>query len=233
MDFNDAVPQNDSVISAWTTEIRETYQNPLVFFDVFTGKLVFLILNALQQLNNGQRYCTHCKERIQKIWNKFSQKRNCAAKVPISTLCLWAIYIFPHSICLFCCRKYVGRSLEYINRSQTHECGNWDWGRAIPRKGTHKWDFRCIAWIEHSITLDTVPSPCFIFLWTLPAHFFSFLFNSRNLWDLYVLCVVRTPSLWWRQDRTPGVSLSSLYSLSLQRSGQQDRTGEPLSLRRI
>ncbi len=21
--------------------------------------------------------------------------------------------------------------------------GNWDWGRAIPRKGIHKWDFRC------------------------------------------------------------------------------------------
>ncbi len=30
----------------------------------------------------------------------------------------------------------------YINRSQIHECGNWDWGRAIPRKGIHKWDFR-------------------------------------------------------------------------------------------
>ncbi len=28
--------------------------------------------------------------------------------------------------------KYVDRSWEYINRSQTHECGNWDWGRAIP-----------------------------------------------------------------------------------------------------
>jgi hypothetical protein len=26
----------------------------------------------------------------------------------------------------------VDRSWEYINRSQTHECGNFDWGRAIP-----------------------------------------------------------------------------------------------------
>jgi hypothetical protein len=24
------------------------------------------------------------------------------------------------------------RSWEYVNRSQTHECGNWDRGRAIP-----------------------------------------------------------------------------------------------------
>ncbi len=31
----------------------------------------------------------------------------------------------------------------YINRSQTHECGNWVWGRTIPRKGKHKCDFRC------------------------------------------------------------------------------------------
>ncbi len=39
----------------------------------------------------------------------------------------------------------VERSWAYINRSQTHECGNWDWGRVIPRKRIHKWDFRCSA----------------------------------------------------------------------------------------
>jgi hypothetical protein len=43
----------------------------------------------------------------------------------------------------FCCRKYVDRSWEYINCSQTtHERGL---SRAIPRKGIHKWDFPCIA----------------------------------------------------------------------------------------
>ncbi len=50
-------------------------------------------------------------------------------------MCLWAIYIFPGSICLFCCRKYsmwiVDRSWEYVNRSQTHECENCDCDRAI------------------------------------------------------------------------------------------------------
>ena len=45
------------------------------------------------------------------------------------------LYIFPRSVCLFCLRKYVDQSWDYINRSQTHECGNWGWGRAIPRKG--------------------------------------------------------------------------------------------------
>ncbi len=35
------------------------------------------------------------------------------------------------------------RSWEYINHLKTHECENWDLDRAIPRKGIHKWDFRC------------------------------------------------------------------------------------------
>jgi hypothetical protein len=37
----------------------------------------------------------------------------------------------------------VDRSWEYINRSQTHECGNWDCDRTIPFLGIHKWNFRC------------------------------------------------------------------------------------------
>jgi hypothetical protein len=36
------------------------------------------------------------------------------------------------------CRPILG-----LYRSQTHECGNW--GRAIPRKGIHQWDFPCSA----------------------------------------------------------------------------------------
>ncbi len=83
-----------------------------------------------------------------KIWNKYSQKRNIGASVPISTfMCLWTNYIFPRWVCLFCWRKYVNWSSEYINRSETHECGNWGWGRAIPRKGIYKRNCRCsVAW---------------------------------------------------------------------------------------
>ncbi len=38
---------------------------------------------------------------------------------------------------------YVDRSWEYINRSQTHECRNWGWGRAIHGKGIYKRNCRC------------------------------------------------------------------------------------------
>jgi hypothetical protein len=89
----------------------------------------------------------HCKEPLPKIRRKHSQKRNCVATGPISKftkfICILAIYMLPRLICLFYCRKSVDRPWEYINRSQTRECGNWDWGRAIPRKGILIWDFRC------------------------------------------------------------------------------------------
>jgi hypothetical protein len=80
-------------------------------------------------------------------WNCYFQNRIIMFCLPVPTLIyLWEIYIFPGSVCLFCCREICGpRSWEYINSSQTHECGNWDWGRAIPRKGIYKWDFPCSA----------------------------------------------------------------------------------------
>jgi hypothetical protein len=63
---------------------------------------------------------------------------------PIFTfLCLWAIYI-SHDWSTYSPQEICGPIFGiYINCSQTHECGDLDWGRAIPRKGKHKWDFRC------------------------------------------------------------------------------------------
>jgi len=85
--------------------------------------------------------CPHCKNTILKIWYKYSQKRNCATSVPISTVMSVELFIYSHDRS----GKYVDQSWEYINRTQTHECGNWDWGLAIPFLGIHKRDFHCSA----------------------------------------------------------------------------------------
>ncbi len=78
---------------------------------------------ALHALNTT----VHCKDTIPKIRNKYSQKRNCAAPDPIPTfMFLWAIYLFPWSVCLFCFRKIGGPNVGILDRSQTHEHGNWN-----------------------------------------------------------------------------------------------------------
>jgi len=73
----------------------------------------------------------------------FPEKELCGFS-PIPTLIyLWEIYIFLGSVCMSILLqpKYVDWSWEYINRSQTPECRNWDRGRTIPFLGIYKLDF--------------------------------------------------------------------------------------------
>jgi hypothetical protein len=73
----------------------------------------------------------------------YSFSGNCAASAPIYTfMCLWAINIFPGSVHIFPTAKKADPSWEYIIRSQTHECGNWDWGPDIPFLGIFVSNFR-------------------------------------------------------------------------------------------
>ncbi len=81
----------------------------------------------------------------------YSQKWKCAALffqnriimfcLPIFTfMYLWAVYIFPGSVCLFCCSQ-MGRPILEIYKSLTDESRNWEWDRAV-LLGIHKSDFR-------------------------------------------------------------------------------------------
>ncbi len=105
-----------------------------------------IVLHALQM--NGRR------ESDPNVWFSFMYSHKCNSYLQ-NIIIICSVSQFLHSyICerfihfqdrsaYSAAGKYVDRSWEYINHSQTHECENWEWGRAIPRKGIHKWDFPC------------------------------------------------------------------------------------------
>jgi hypothetical protein len=53
--------------------------------------------------------------------------------------------------------KYVDRFWEYVNRSQTHECGNWDWRSAIPFLGIYKMGFSLQCGWKSSLGMEPIP----------------------------------------------------------------------------
>jgi hypothetical protein len=92
--------------------------------------------------------------KYQNFETNIPRKRISGSQSQFPHSCVWEWFIYSHDVCLFCWRKYVDRSWDYINRSQTHKCGNWGWGPAISRKGILKWDFRCSASLQKSSVSD-------------------------------------------------------------------------------
>jgi hypothetical protein len=90
-----------------------------------------------------QRECLcHFKDTIpENLKQIFPEKGWPQFQFPHSSVCERFIYSHDRSA-YSAAGLYVDRSSEYINCSQTHERRrNWDWGRAIPFLGIHKWDF--------------------------------------------------------------------------------------------
>jgi hypothetical protein len=81
--------------------------------------------------------------------------------VPVPTLkYLREIYIFPGSVCLFCCSQICGLILG-IYKSLTDTLMGVGLRPPIPRKGKgiHKWDFRCsvvVAWLISQLGVQQV-----------------------------------------------------------------------------
>ncbi len=81
----------------------------------------------------------HCNENpiyVFLFWELRGLSTNFHFHVSVSVL--YILRIGPH----VSCSRIGRRSGGYINRSQTHECGNWDCGRAIPFLGIFVSNFR-------------------------------------------------------------------------------------------
>ncbi len=130
---------------------------------------------------------------------------------------MWAIYILPWSVCLFCCRK-IHRWTDpwgYIFRSQTHECGNWDWGRTIPFLGIHKSKFfKCSRAVHYIWALGI----CTYELLCSPSNFMRERFSLRSmklhLWKrIKITCIQYTNSTGkggggnWTKEKVRGATV--------------------------
>ncbi len=143
--------------------LRNFNHNKKFFFHQCTFYVLFWVKRNLR-LGPDSQHCYYTVQRQDttlKIWKNIPRKEIARPQSQFQHSCVCEWFIYSHDWSAYSAAvKYVDRSWKYVyNRSQTHECGNWDWCRAIPFLGTHTWDFRCSAvGTVHPLTVGTLPT---------------------------------------------------------------------------
>jgi hypothetical protein len=119
---------------------------------------------------------------------------------------------------VFCCRKYVDRSWEYINRSQTHECGNGDWAVQFPEK----------EYVIGIFVAVQVAQTMLAWIWQTRMKIFS-LENRRmhqnddNWWAFFLLFILCFDPLTFRNSAVaPALGEMKFLPLSLSLTGWKE-----------
>jgi hypothetical protein len=101
-------------------------------------------LTAVPSIASAVPISSLCPYTAKKFRFMYSQKMICAlpqSQFPHSCVCERFIYSQDRSTYFFAA-EYADRSGEYINRTQKHECKNWDYGRAVHFLGIYVSNFR-------------------------------------------------------------------------------------------
>ncbi len=95
----------------------------------------------------------------------YIQKRNCAPQLQFPHSCVFErfIYIPAGSVHIFSCIRIDRKIVGIYKSSQTHKCGNWDWGRTISFLGIFVSNFRYCVFALY-VRLCTVYKFPYIFL---------------------------------------------------------------------
>ncbi len=96
---------------------------------------------------------THCNENPIYVFpgKEFARPQS---QFPRSCVCERFIYSQDRST-YFPAAEWEDRSREFINRSNTHDCGNWDWGHAIPFLGIFVANFwNCVYAVQECKTVQ-------------------------------------------------------------------------------
>ncbi len=104
----------------------------------------------------------HCKDTIPNIRNKYTQKRNCVASVPISTfLCLWSgIHILTLGLPILL-QENMWTNPGKIKITHRHMNVEMNVGLRLSNcfLGIHEWDFRSSAHEPHHVQYGPFASP--------------------------------------------------------------------------